>query len=96
MNDSFTLDRPRSRGLDCLASFPMNVRRPFIEFLQVSTIMDLYSRCMLCVIVHLLKVRNGHIKRITDGDIQSLVLELIGTNVRFVNIIPKLYTTVRL
>jgi len=58
--------------------------------------MDLYSRCMLCVIVHLLKVRNGHIKRITDGDIQSLVLELIGTNVRFVNIIPKLYTTVRL
>jgi Protein of unknown function (DUF667) len=26
-------------------------------------------------------VRNGHIKRITDGDIQSLVLEIIGTNV---------------
>ena len=29
-----------------------------------------------------LKVRNGHIKRITDGDIQSLVLEIVGTNVR--------------
>ncbi|VEL28505.1 unnamed protein product [Protopolystoma xenopodis] len=29
------------------------------------------------------RVRNGHIKRITDSDIQSLVLELIGTNVRF-------------
>ena len=26
-------------------------------------------------------VRNGHIKRITDGDIQSSVLELMGTNV---------------
>jgi len=27
------------------------------------------------------KVRNGHIKRITDTDIQSLVLEIEGTNV---------------
>lgn len=27
------------------------------------------------------KVRNGHIKRITDDDIQSLVLEIVGTNV---------------
>uniref|UniRef100_A0A9J7YJF8 Cilia and flagella associated protein 20 n=1 Tax=Cyprinus carpio carpio TaxID=630221 RepID=A0A9J7YJF8_CYPCA len=27
------------------------------------------------------KVRNGHIKRITDNDIQSLVLEVEGTNV---------------
>lgn len=26
-------------------------------------------------------VHNGHIKRITDNDIQSLVLEIIGTNV---------------
>lgn len=26
-------------------------------------------------------VRNGHIKRITDQDIQSSVLEIIGTNV---------------
>ncbi|GCB83008.1 hypothetical protein scyTo_0024037, partial [Scyliorhinus torazame] len=26
-------------------------------------------------------VRNGHIKRITDNDIQSLVLEVEGTNV---------------
>ncbi|KAK1330456.1 hypothetical protein QTO34_010645, partial [Cnephaeus nilssonii] len=29
------------------------------------------------------KVRNGHIKRITDNDIQSLVLEIEGTNVSF-------------
>ena len=28
------------------------------------------------------KVRNGHIKRITDNDIQSLVLEIEGTNVQ--------------
>ncbi|XP_077535216.1 cilia- and flagella-associated protein 20 [Haemaphysalis longicornis] len=27
------------------------------------------------------KVRNGHIKRITDNDIQSFVLEILGTNV---------------
>jgi hypothetical protein len=27
------------------------------------------------------QVRNGHIKRITDNDIQSSVLEIIGTNV---------------
>jgi len=27
------------------------------------------------------QVKNGHIKRITDQDIQSSVLELIGTNV---------------
>ena len=27
------------------------------------------------------KVRNGHIKRITDNDIQSSVLEIMGTNV---------------
>lgn len=29
------------------------------------------------------QVRNGHIKRITDNDIQSLVLEIVGTNVRY-------------
>ena len=27
------------------------------------------------------KVRNGHIKRVTDQDIQSLVLEIVGANV---------------
>ena len=27
------------------------------------------------------KVRNGHIKRVTDKDIQSLVLEIVGANV---------------
>ena len=28
-----------------------------------------------------LEVRNGHIKRLTDSDIQSSVLEIMGTNV---------------
>merc|ERR1712110_913737 len=27
------------------------------------------------------KVRNGHIKRMTDSDIQSCVIEIMGTNV---------------
>ncbi|EHH31713.1 Transcription factor IIB [Macaca mulatta] len=36
----------------------------------------------LCVLRAALRmVRNGHIKRITDNDIQSLVLEIEGTNV---------------
>lgn len=32
-------------------------------------------------ILHVFQVRNGHIKRITDNEIQSLVLEIVGTNV---------------
>ena len=32
--------------------------------------------------IYRVQVRNGHIKRITDNDIQSLVLEIAGTNVR--------------
>ena len=31
-------------------------------------------------------MRNGHIKRITDNDIQSLVIEIEGTNVRLVTV----------
>lgn len=31
--------------------------------------------------IFIFQVRNGHIKRITDNDIQSLVLEIVGTNV---------------
>ena len=32
-------------------------------------------------------VRNGHIKRLTDSDIQSSVLEIIGTNTSTVHIV---------
>jgi hypothetical protein len=46
----------------------------------------LSRRCSLPVdgsnlTVHLCAVRNGHIKRITDQDIQSSVLEIMSTNV---------------
>jgi hypothetical protein len=37
----------------------------------------LVNHCRPCVCA----VRNGHIKRITDPDIQSSVLEIAGTNV---------------
>ena len=35
------------------------------------------GRSMVC------QVKNGHIKRITDEDIQSLIIEIIGANVRY-------------
>ena len=38
--------------------------------------------CVKTNVLCTLQVRNGHIKRITDNDIQSLVLEIVGTNVR--------------
>ena len=44
-----------------------------------------YKTTNVSVIVYF-QVRNGHIKRITDNDIQSLVLEIVGTNVRYVYI----------
>ena len=37
----------------------------------------------LISVISTFQVRNGHIKRITDNDIQSLVLEVVGTNVRY-------------
>jgi len=37
--------------------------------------------CWHCFVCSTWQVRNGHIKRITDNDIQSLVLEIVGTNV---------------
>lgn len=45
-----------------------------------------FQSCSLILTVDMfLQVRNGHIKRITDNDIQSLVLEIVGTNVRYVS-----------
>lgn len=31
---------------------------------------------------YVLQVKNGHIKRVTDDEIQSLIIEIIGANVR--------------
>lgn len=44
----------------------------------------LFDIHLLYLHLSMLQVRNGHIKRITDNDIQSLVLEIAGTNVRYV------------
>ena len=41
----------------------------------------LWYHCWLFVVLLLFQVQNGHIKRITDNDIQSLVIEIVGTNV---------------
>lgn len=57
------------------ATFPqmhsVNVQNSYKAVAKTSTLMDFSP----------LQVRNGHIKRITDNDIQSLVLEIEGTNV---------------
>uniref|UniRef100_G1MX21 CFA20 domain-containing protein n=1 Tax=Meleagris gallopavo TaxID=9103 RepID=G1MX21_MELGA len=47
--------------------------------LWVSLVSLSTNSCAVCPL--LFQVRNGHIKRITDNDIQSLVLEIEGTNV---------------
>ena len=44
--------------------------------------MPLHSKYSFTFLWSFFQVRNGHIKRITDNDIQSLVLEIVGTNVR--------------
>lgn len=43
----------------------------YLTFLYRSKPLQIWDKC----------VRNGHIKRITDPDIQSSVLEIMGTNV---------------
>lgn len=50
----------------------VNLQNSYKAVAKTSTLMDFSP----------LQVRNGHIKRITDNDIQSLVLEIEGTNVR--------------
>jgi hypothetical protein len=46
-----------------------------------SNVTDPYYRSKPLQIWDSKNVRNGHIKRITDADIQSSVLEIMGTNV---------------
>ena len=48
----------------------------FRAYMNCWTLQLLLPCCKLRV-----EVRNGHIKRITDQDIQSSVLEVMGTNV---------------
>jgi hypothetical protein len=53
----------------------------FKNTLQDSFLTLLYSVGSKPLLIWGKNVRNGHIKRITDGDLKSLVLELAGTNV---------------
>ncbi|ELK38466.1 hypothetical protein MDA_GLEAN10014284 [Myotis davidii] len=53
----------------------------FCKFRLVCQVSGTASQDLLAMSMSLELVRNGHIKRITDNDIQSLVLEIEGTNV---------------
>lgn len=59
---------------------PLTVFLPLFVELCASLVSLSTNGCAVCLL--LFQVRNGHIKRITDNDIQSLVLEIEGTNVR--------------
>lgn len=59
---------------------PLGVFLPLFMELCASLVSLSTNGCAVCLL--LFQVRNGHIKRITDNDIQSLVLEIEGTNVR--------------
>ena len=50
---------------------PRNYGQQLIKYAYRSKPLQIWDKC----------VRNGHIKRITDPDIQSSVLEIMGTNV---------------
>lgn len=54
---------------------------------NIVCVVDICTKLWNSYYIFIFQVRNGHIKRITDNDIQSLVLEIVGTNVRYVNIL---------
>merc|ERR1712042_336407 len=64
-------------GSEC----PRIVEKMFKNTFQSGFLSILYSIGSKPLQIWDKKVRNGHIKRITDNDIQSLVLEIEGTNV---------------
>lgn len=53
------------------------------DFFQSFTVLVVspYKSGTKTVTNHIKAVQNGHIKRLTDQDIQSSVLEIMGTNV---------------
>ncbi|XP_010114902.1 PREDICTED: cilia- and flagella-associated protein 20 [Chlamydotis macqueenii] len=65
--------------LDVNSSFLMNAAR--IQSLRALWWRPLLQPSLTANVCSVIQVRNGHIKRITDNDIQSLVLEIEGTNV---------------
>merc|ERR1712243_298017 len=64
-------------GSEC----PRIVEKMFKNTFQSGFLSILYSIGSKPLQIWDKKVRNGHIKRITDQDIQSFVLEIVGTNV---------------
>lgn len=48
---------------------------------NIVCVVDICTKLWNSYYIFIFQVRNGHIKRITDNDIQSLVLEIVGTNV---------------
>ncbi|OAF68347.1 Cilia- and flagella-associated protein 20 [Intoshia linei] len=65
------------KGSDLFDSTPLMFKNTF----QSGFLSILYSIGNKPLQIWEKKVRNGHIKRITDNDIQSLVLEIVGSNV---------------
>lgn len=59
---------------------PYSTGRPTVESLWTRALFSIGSKPLQ---IWDKKVRNGHIKRITDDDIQSLIVEIIGANVRY-------------
>lgn len=58
-----------------------NLQKMFKNTFQSGFLSILYSIGSKPLQIWDKKVKNGHIKRITDEDIQSLVLEIVGSNV---------------
>uniref|UniRef100_A0A3B3Q7V5 Cilia and flagella associated protein 20 n=1 Tax=Paramormyrops kingsleyae TaxID=1676925 RepID=A0A3B3Q7V5_9TELE len=69
------------KGGDTRACGSSTKRKMFKNTFQSGFLSILYSIGSKPLQIWDKKVRNGHIKRITDNDIQSLVLEVEGTNV---------------
>lgn len=62
----------------------------FISQWNTAKFINIYLKKLITKLIFVcLQVRNGHIKRITDNDIHSQVLEVEGTNVRWA-VIPDL------
>jgi hypothetical protein len=71
----------RSLNAGCSPPWPSSPAAMFKNTFQSGFLSILYSIGSKPLQIWEKKVRNGHIKRITDQDIQSSVLEIMGTNV---------------
>lgn len=58
----------------------MPINQASYQFCTV-LVVNHYKYGIKIVLPYIIQVQNGHIKRLTDQDIQSSVLEIMGTNV---------------